>query len=158
MISESTAFKIFYFGWHLAKFDTSIKKLQNYLNRPDSSCSPDELEWWLPLLEDLDMKKEYLFCYPVDFSRTRVLYFLTKDLNNPSSIISTLYSIREYSNGTLPLEVYNQTHRTIEDLKCIPDNELSESLPLILEDIARDIKSLIGTLALHTEYMHSNKN
>lgn len=157
MISKGSAFKIFFFGWHLSKFETIIRNIKNYLENPVSTDNYNSIGWWLPLLEETNMKKDFIHRYPEEFSVENIIFFLIKDLNNSRSALSYLYTIREYTNGTLPLDIYNQLHKSIENIKELPDYQMRDSLSFIIEDIIRDINSVIGTLTIHTEYMHDSK-
>ncbi|MER2006425.1 MAG: alpha-E domain-containing protein [Psychrobacillus sp.] len=154
MIIKSSAFKIFYFGWYLSKLDTDIKIINNYINVPDVTFNPNNKDWWVPLIQKLGVEKDFIYCYPNECSRENILDFLVKDLNNNNSLLNKLYSIKEYSNGTLPIDVYNQIHQSIEYIKNLPNEQILDSFSLILEQIQKDINSVIGNIAINTKYMY----
>lgn len=154
MIIKSSAFKIFYLGWYLSKFDTEIKIINNYINVPDVTLNPNNIGWWMPLIEKLGVEKDFIYCYPKECTRENVLDFLVKDLDNHNSLLNKLYFIKEYSNGSLPIDVFNQIHQSIEYIKNLSNEQISDSFSLILEQIQKDINSVIGNIAINTKYMH----
>ncbi|WP_229717250.1 hypothetical protein [Paenibacillus aceti] len=155
-MTKSKAVKIFFLGWQASKISSDIDSIITYFIQNDlSNYKNTDYQWWMLLLERLEVQKDWLSNNIKDRSNSvAIKNFIVRDLSNPKSLLNSLYICKEFSSGTINIEVYNELHSAIEYLKNVSEEELDLNFIKILQNIKKYLNAVIGIISRDVPYMH----